>query len=119
MQWRRFSSGEERYKYYELQNIGIIQMTSNDHKQLMHVLNKLAKAERWRKMKKRTGKIKSITKTKSDNIRITFDDKTRVYVLKKNKNLFESAEKLKKNETISVALRTYLGKSYCTKLSIK
>ncbi len=91
----------------------------NDHKKLMSVLNKLAQQEKWRKMKKKSGKVKSITKTKSKNIRITFDDKSRVYVLKRNKNLFETAEKLKKNDEISVALRTYLGKSYCTKITIK
>ena len=94
-------------------------MISQDHKRLMGVLNKLAGQEKWRKMRKKEGKIESITKTKSGNIRITFDDKTRVYILKKNKNLFESAEKLKKDDTISVALRTYLGKSYCTKLTKK
>ena len=92
---------------------------SSDHKRLMGVLNKLAAQEKWRKMRKKVGKVKSVTKTKSNNIRITFDDSTKVYVLKKNSNLFEIAQKLKKNNTISVAVRTYLGKMYCTKISKK
>jgi len=94
-------------------------MISQDHKRLMGVLNKLAGQEKWRKMRKKAGKIKSVTKTKSGNIRIMFEDKIRVYVLKRNNNLFEIAGKLKKNDNISVALRTYLGKSYCTRVTIK
>src|SRR3989344_5299959 len=64
-------------------------MPSQDHRKLMSVLNKMANADKWRKMPKKKDKVKSITLTKTQNIRITFDDNSKAYVLKKNKNLFE------------------------------
>lgn len=91
---------------------------SEDHQKLMKSLNKLASAEKWRKMPKKKGKVKNVTLTKTGNIRITFDDNSKVYVLKKNKNLFETAQTLKKGDVISVTVRVYLGKRYCTKISL-
>jgi len=84
----------------------------------MQVLNKMAKSEKWRKMAKKKGTVESITLTKTGNTRITFDDNAKVYVLKKNKNLFETAQSLKSGNTISIAARTYLGKRYCTKITV-
>ena len=91
-------------------------MPSNDHKRLMRILNKMAAAEQWRKMPKKKGTIKNISQTKTGNIRITFDDNSRVYVLRQNNNLFETAQSLKKGDAISIAARTYLGKRYCTRI---
>ena len=88
----------------------------DDHDNLMQSLNKLATSEKWRKMPKKSGKIKSVTSTKTGNLRVTFDDDSAVYVLQKNKNLFETAKELKSGDTISVAVRVYLGKRYCTKI---
>jgi len=93
-------------------------MPSQDHRKLMSVLNKMANADKWRKMPKKKDKVKSITLTKTQNIRITFDDNSKAYVLKKNKNLFELAQTLKEGDTISIATRNYLGKRYCTKITV-
>ena len=88
----------------------------DDHDKLMQSLNKLAASEKWRKMPKKSGKIESVTSTKTGNIRVTFDDSSVVYVLQKNKNLFEAAQELKTGDIISVAVRVYLGKRYCTRI---
>jgi len=90
----------------------------SDHTQLMHVLNKMASAEKWRKMPKKKGVVNSVTRTKTGNIRITFDDNANVYVLKKNKNLFDMAGVIKKGDVLSVATRIYLGKRYCTRIIV-
>ena len=90
----------------------------SDHTQLMSVLNKMANAEKWRKMPKKKGVVNSVTQTKTGNIRITFDDNAKVYVLKRNKNLFELAETIKKGDVLSVATRIYLGKRYCTRIIV-
>ncbi|MBS3139169.1 hypothetical protein J4207_05690 [Candidatus Woesearchaeota archaeon] len=82
----------------------------------MQSLNKLAAVDKWRKMPKKKGTVKSVTLTKTGNIRVTFEDNSKAYVLKKNKNLFEVAEKLKQNDVISIATRRYLGKMYCTRI---
>ena len=92
---------------------------SSDHQRLMQSLNKLAAADKWRKMPKKKGTVKSVTLTKTGNIRVMFEDNSKVYVLKKNKNLFETAQSLKKGDTISIATRRYLGKMYCTRIVVK
>lgn len=91
----------------------------SDHQRLMQSLNKLAAVDKWRKMPKKKGTVKSVTLTKTGNIRVTFEDNSKAYVLKKNKNLFEVAEKLKQNDVISIATRRYLGKMYCTRIVVK
>ena len=88
----------------------------SEHRRLMHTLNKLAAADKWRKMPKKKGFVLKVDFTKTGNLRITFDDNSKVYVLKKNKNLFETAQTLKKGDDISIAARRYLGKLYCTKI---
>jgi|SRR3989338_10383966 len=91
-------------------------MPSKDHKLLMKTLNKLVKQERWRKLKKLKGKVTEISKTKSGNLKLIINE-TSVYVLKRNKNLYATAETIKQNEMISVALRTHLGKYYVLKIT--
>ncbi len=85
----------------------------------MLVLNKMAKAERWQKMPKAAGILADRSLTKSGNLKLKLSKKekeTSFYVLKRNKNLFETGAALKKGDAVSVALRTYLGKKYCVKL---
>jgi len=85
-------------------------------------MNKLARQEHWRKTPKLQGKIIQKSETKSGNIKLALQrgDKTIfLYVLQKNKNLFETVSSLRLGESISVALRTYLGKKYCVRLTKK
>lgn len=94
-------------------------MKSFDHQQLMNVLNKLATAEKWAKMPKKKGILVKREITKSGNIKLVLKTKKseeRVYVLKKNKNLYTTAQELAGGDTVGVSLRRYLGKMYCTRL---
>ncbi len=88
----------------------------------MRVLNRMAETERWQKMPKAAGILADRSLTKSGNLKLTLRKKekeTSFYVLKRNKNLFETGAALKKGDAVSVALRTYLGKKYCVKLAKK
>jgi len=94
-------------------------MSSKDHKNLMKTLNKLVKQERWKKIPKAKGKVVEKSLTKSGNVKLVIKTKKEIvfYILKKNKNLFEEAAKVKLGDVIGIALRTQLGKYYCVKLS--
>ena len=95
-------------------------MPSKDHQYLMKTLNKLVKQERWRKIPKAKGKVIEKGLTKSGNIKLVIKSGKKdivFYVLKKNKNIFETASQINVGENISVAMRTHLGKHYCVKLS--
>ncbi len=92
-------------------------MKSEDHKRLIGVLKKMVVREKWRKMPKRKGVVVEKLLTKSGNIKLVLRDNDVVYVLKRNKNLFEEAGKLREGDFVSVMLRTHLGKQYCTKIS--
>ena len=107
----------ENNQFYKI-TPSIIIMPSKDHKQLVKVLNKLVKQERWRKIPKALGKVVEKSLTKSGNIRVILKGKSEVkfFVLKRNKNLFETASKLMEGDVVSVALRTQLGKQYAVKL---
>lgn len=94
-------------------------MSSEDHKLLIKTLNKLVKQERWRKIPKWEGVVIEKAITKSGNIKFVLDKGITFYVLKRNKNLFETASKIQNDDRISVALRMQLGKRYCVKLTQK
>lgn len=91
-------------------------MKSKDHQQLMSVLRKMTKQEKWRRMPKKTGKVTDTEVTKSGNIKLVFDETEKVYVLRKNKNLYDEASLLVPGDYVMVALRSHLGKQYCTKV---
>lgn len=91
-------------------------MKSKDHKQLMGVLKKMLVREKWRKMLKMQGEIIEKSHTKSGNIKLVLKDDS-VYVLKRNKNLFEEASKVWEGDRVSLVLRQHLRKYYCTKIT--
>ncbi len=94
-------------------------MKSPDHQQLMQVLNKLATAEKWQKMPRKKGTLLKKEMTKNGNIKLVLKTKKgdeSVYVLKKNKNVYATAQELAVGDSVGVSLRRYLGKMYCTKL---
>ena len=94
-------------------------MKSPDHQQLMKVLDKLATAEKWAKMPRKKGTLLKKEITKSGNIKLWLDTKKgeeKVYVLKRNKNLYATAQELATGDSVGVSLRRYLGKMYCTRL---
>lgn len=87
----------------------------------MSVLTKLADREKWRKMKKLNGKVLQKKLTQKGNVKLvvmTGKGEQALYILKRNKNLFEITNSIEKGEAISVAVRRYLGKYYCTKVDI-
>lgn len=95
-------------------------MKSPGHQQLMHVLDKLATAEKWRKMPRKKGTLLKKEITKSGNVKLVLKTKKgeeSVYVLKRNKNLYATAQELAAGDNVGVSLRRYLGKMYCTKLA--
>ncbi len=95
-------------------------MKSPDHQKLMQVLDKLATAEKWAKMPKKKGILMKREVTKSGNMKVVLKTKKgeeSVYVLKRNKNLYATAQELTVGDTVGVSLRRYLGKMYCTKLA--
>lgn len=95
-------------------------MKSPDHQQLMKVLDKLATAEKWSRMPKKKGVLIKKEVTKSGNVKLVLKTKKgeeSVYVLKKNKNLYATAQELTLGDCTGVSLRRYLGKMYCTKLA--
>ena len=97
-------------------------MPSQDHKQLMQTLNKLVKQERWAKVPKKKGQVLEKSFTKSGNLKFVVGNEKKnltFFVLKRNKNLFETASKADKGDEVSVALRTQLGKQYCVKFTRK
>lgn len=79
---------------------------------------KVITQERWRKKPRQKGIITKKASTKSGSISLTIADKTTVYVLKKNKNLYEIAQKTKVGNTISVAGRRWLGKLIAEQISV-
>ena len=83
-------------------------MSSKDHKNLMKTLNKLVKQERWKKIPKAKRKVVEKSLTKSGNVKLVIKTKKEIvfYILKKNKNLFEEAAKVKLGDVIGIALRT-------------
>ncbi len=91
-------------------------MPSKDHKQLLRTLNKYVKQERWQKLPKKKGEVTAVGMTKSGNAKISMENLA-FFVLKRNKNLFAEAQKIRIGEIVSVALRTQLGRYYCVKLS--
>lgn len=94
-------------------------MKSPDHRQLMQVLDKLATAEKWAKMPKKKGAVVRKEVTKSGNLKLVLKTKKGeelVYVLKRNKNLYATAQELAVGDSVGVSLRRYLGKMYCTRL---
>lgn len=94
-------------------------MKSPDHQQLMHVLDKLATAEKWSRMPQKKGIVLKKELTKSGNMKVVLETKKgeeSVYVLKRNKNLYATAQLLTVGDTAGVSLRRYLGKMYCTRL---
>ena len=93
-------------------------MRSKDHRELIKRMTKYVKQERWQKLPKRKGNVTSVSFTKTGNLKIILEDTT-FYVLKRNKNIFQEALTIQKGDTISVALRTQLGKYYCVKLTKK
>ncbi|MBI4152372.1 hypothetical protein HY495_01565, partial [Candidatus Woesearchaeota archaeon] len=92
---------------------------SKDHKQLIGVLNKLVKQERWRKIPKASGTIIEKSMTQSGNLKFIINKDMMFYVLKRNKNLFETAFSLSVGDEISVALRRQLGKQFAVKITKK
>ncbi len=96
-----------------------VNMPSKDHKQLLGVLNKLVKQERWRKIPKVSGIIAEKSITKSGNLKFIINKDIMFYVLKRNKNLFETASSLTIGDEISVALRRQLGKQFAVKITKK
>ncbi|MBI4017020.1 MAG: hypothetical protein HY363_05000 [Candidatus Aenigmarchaeota archaeon] len=71
-------------------------------------------------MPKMKGEVVEKNLTKSGNIKLVLkqkEDDCTVYVLKRNKNLFGEAGKVRKGDFVHVALRTHLGKKYCTKIT--
>ena|SRR3989338_2230147 len=96
-------------------------MSSIEHKQLIKTINKLITQEKWRKMPKASGKVLSKELTKKGNIRLIIGGKKQrtIYILKKNTNLFTTAQTIQVGNEISVVLRRYLGKMYCTKIAQK
>lgn len=94
-------------------------MKSPDHQQLMQVLDKLATAEKWSRMPRKKGVLIKKEVTKSGNIKLVLKTKRgeeSMYVLKKNKNLYATAQELTVEDSVGVSLRRYLGKMYCTRL---
>lgn len=94
-------------------------MKSPDHQQLMNVLDKLATAEKGSRMPRKKGVLIKKETTKSGNIKLVLKTKKgeeSVYVLKRNKKLYEVAQSLVVGDTVSVSLRRYLGKFYCTRV---
>lgn len=79
----------------------------------------MVRQERWQKIPKAQGKVVENTITKSGNIKLVLDKGMAFYVLKRNKDLFESASKIQNGDRISVALRTQLRKQYCVKITKK
>ena len=94
-------------------------MPSKDHKQLIGVLNKLVKQDRWRKIPKARGIITEKSITQSGNLKFVINEDRIFYVLKRNKNLFETASSLIIGDEISVALRRQLGKQFAVKITKK
>ncbi len=94
-------------------------MPSKDHKQLVKVLNKLVKQERWRKIPKANGTITEKSMTKTGNLKFIINEDRTFYVLKRNKNLFETASSLNIGDDINVALRRQLGKQFAVKITKK
>ena len=97
-------------------------MVSQSRRNLVKALNKLVKQERWRKIPKAQGEVIEKKFTKSFNLGLTIKTKKRniiVYILKRNKNLYEDALKIENGDFVSMALRTQLGKYYCVKLTRK
>jgi len=110
-------------------------MKSPDHIAIMGVLRKMKKSALWARMPRKKGVVKDISLTKSGNLRLVLqacalqldekqlsnkqlDNKSVIcYVLKRNKNLFATANLLKKGAVINVALRRALGKLYCTQIT--
>ncbi len=87
---------------------------------LKTILKKMVIQERWRKKPKIKGILIRKSKTKSESLRLTLQLKNKkqkkVYVLKKNINLYRVAEQAKKDDILSVAGRTWLGKMFCEKI---
>lgn len=95
-------------------------MKSPDHQQLMNILDKLATAEKWGRMPRKKGILLKKEVMKSGNMRLILNTKKgeeRVYVLKRNKNLYLNAQSLAVSDMVSTSLRRYLGKFYCTRLA--
>ncbi len=86
--------------------------------ELLKKLNKLASQEKWRKKPKIKEKVNEITETKKGNIKLKAGNEI-VYVLKKNKNLFNTAKEIKIGDEVFIAGRRWLGKFYAEKLSVK
>ncbi|HIG93460.1 MAG TPA: hypothetical protein VJI32_07360 [Candidatus Nanoarchaeia archaeon] len=94
-------------------------MKSPDHQQLMSVINKLVIQEKWQRAPKKLGKVVNNAVTKKGNVALeleTAKGRCKVYILQKNKNLYETAIRIQQGDTVSVVLRRYLGKMYCVKL---
>lgn len=108
----------------------------------MKTINRMVRQERWRKLPKAKGTVLESSLTKSGNIKLVLkrgekkerkekkgnikeninrniSENITFYVLKRNKNLFEAASRVKEGDAVSVALRSSLGKSYCVRLNEK
>ncbi len=86
--------------------------------ELLKRLEKLASQEKWRKKPKIKEIVSKITETKKGNLKLKAGDET-IYVLKKNKNLFNTAKEIKISDEVFVSGRRWLGKFYAEKLSVK
>ena len=82
----------------------------------MQILNGMKKQEYWRKMKSAKGIVSEKSITKSGSIKIILSDDKAIYINKRNKNIYEKADKLHIGDNISARGRIWLGKLLVFKL---
>lgn len=100
---------------------------SSDHLKLMSVLKQMGarekSREKWKRVPRTKGELREKSLTKNGNVKLVLisndGESHTVYVLKRNKNLFEKTATIQVGDFVSTILLRYLSRYFCTKIDVK